>query len=136
MCQREATITVMVMKAADIIRCSSSVVLNRSLRRFSWISLTTSLLMSTGQVSSAENFSEYQTPTTLDSNVALVAVGDTELNAIYGKGENRQGLPANDGLSVILWDEGKRKGLAHERQMGVVTHGKLDVQRYAKPSAD
>ena len=121
------------MKAVGKIRSDLSVTHKRSVRRITGSVLAASLLLGTGQVSSLEVSCETSPVTKLGNVRAVDVVNDTELNTVYGKGELRQGLRVDDGISVILWDEGKRKGHIHESQMVVVTHGQLDVHRIGKP---
>lgn len=66
------------------------------------------LLASVHQVS-AEEPDRGQSPETALAGPALDAVKDVELGAVYGKGAQWPVLRPEDQLSVILWDEGKRK---------------------------
>lgn len=121
------------MSATPNNRSKLGALFNRSVRLIIWSVLSASLLLGTGQVSCLEI--AYESPSA-NGNRAFVVINDAELNTVYGKGEHRQGLSSNDPISVILWDEGKRKGHIYENQMDVLKHGQLDAHHNGKPSTE
>jgi hypothetical protein len=77
----------------------------------------------------AENAGK-DTPITAVGSVPLSdAVDDAGLKAIYGKGCREQTLRPEVGISVILWDESKRKVPIHGTVLELVMHVRSDIRR-------
>lgn len=114
------------------IRDNPSEWFKRGIRRITWMLLAPSLLIGTGEASTVEITNEVLPATTLGSDLTLMVVGDTELNTMYGKGYERPVLRTDERLSVILWDEGKRKVRSSGTGMSVVTYSSDGCRRCAE----
>ncbi len=87
------------------------------------------LLASVHQVSAEEPDRAQSPETALAGQPAPDMVKDVELGAIYGKGAQWPVLRPEDQLSVILWDEGKRKVRVNGAGTDVLSFSHSALQR-------
>lgn len=95
--------------------------------RATWIVVIAGLLITACQVFADETGNELTTAKAWGIGTASAGVDDAVLNAVYGKGYPEQALRTEVHLSVILWDEGKRKVPIQGTTSGVVMYGHSDV---------